>query len=334
MHRSSNGAKQAINLSSIIGTRLEHVMEIRDTVLTRIKQIRKKEIKTCPDQTINQEQMLSQLRMDVMSILLKLVVKDAATIENIKEVNTDFLRMRESVNDEIMRILMLPQNRTKPLVNNKSCDSCKKLEKISDLVGRILSCAQNKHLDQEDDAENKQRCTDPTMYVMELIDINDHVDLEIKNLYIAIDSDHSDDTYLKTLIFYKAVRDRIDKLITELSKEEDTETMNKRITRSLVLVSSKLKRKYKDCQRKCSSRVCDSCAADFIYNAKDRMENYRDSLKGQQDFATAKDEMRNDLIRFINRITEECDKIFVKKIKLGSIDKCEQEKLEIHRIIK
>eukprot|EP00092_Neocalanus_flemingeri_P008594 GFUD01009260.1.p1 GENE.GFUD01009260.1~~GFUD01009260.1.p1 ORF type:complete len:587 (+),score=157.90 GFUD01009260.1:101-1861(+) len=334
IHRSPNEAKKATNLSNIVATTLDKVMEIRNRILRRIRKIRKKEIKTCSKQNIQQEEMLSQLRMDVMSILLKLVMKDAASLENIRKINTDLLIIRASVNDEIMRILMLPQNRLQTVLTKDNCDACSKLENISDSIERILLCTENINIFQEDDKEDKQDCVDPTMYIMELIDINEFVDLEIKNLYTSINYNHSDETYLEDLIFYKPIRDRIDKLITALSNEKDSETMKKRITRSLAKVRSKLKRKIKDCQEKCSSRVCSSCAADVIYSAMERMENYRDLIKGQQDFEIAKDAMRKDLINYIDRITKECDKIFVKKVKFGSIDKCEQEKLEIHRLIK
>ena len=110
IHRSSNGERKTTNLNVLIEKRLEQVMKIREQILKRIKSIRKKKIKICPEQSINQEEMLSQLRVNVMSILLKLVAKDAPTLEKVKEINKDLLNMRENVNVEIMRILMLPQN--------------------------------------------------------------------------------------------------------------------------------------------------------------------------------------------------------------------------------
>ena len=95
-------------LEETVSKSLEQVMEIREALLMRIKDIRKEEVEVCKDQNIKQEQMLSTMRMEVMAILLKLVDKDAATIEKLKEISEDLLRFRMSVNNEVMRLLMLP----------------------------------------------------------------------------------------------------------------------------------------------------------------------------------------------------------------------------------
>ena len=90
IHRSSTGERKKTNLVVLIEKRLEQVMKIREQILKRIKSIRKKKVIICPEQSINQEEMLSQLRVSVMSILLKLVTKDATTLEHLKELNQDF----------------------------------------------------------------------------------------------------------------------------------------------------------------------------------------------------------------------------------------------------
>ena len=334
IHRSSTGERKKTNLVVLIEKRLEQVMKIREQILKRIKSIRKKKVIICPEQSINQEEMLSQLRVSVMSILLKLVAKNAPTLEHIKEINQDLLNMRERVNVEIMRILMLPQNNPKLLTSNEKCDACTKLEKVRDSVGLILRCAQNKQLAQEDEKENKKECIDPTLYVTTLIDINDNIDLEIKNLYTSINENHNDETHSKSLLFYKTIRERIDKLITTLLKGRDVELIKRETIRILTKVDSKLKRSLKECQEKCESKVCSSCAAGVIYSTMDQIKNNIDILNNQKDFQKAKEMIQKDLINFIDRITRECDKIFVKKIKFGKIDKCEQEKLDIHREIK
>ena len=79
-------------LEETISKTLEQVMEVRESLLKRIKDIRKEEIQTDPEQNIKQEEMLSEFRMDIMTILLKLIDKDAASIEKLKEISQDLLR--------------------------------------------------------------------------------------------------------------------------------------------------------------------------------------------------------------------------------------------------
>ena len=65
-------------LDDTVAKTMTQVMEIRESLLDRIKMIRKEEIYVDPDQNIRQEEMLADFRMSVMEILLKLVDKDAA----------------------------------------------------------------------------------------------------------------------------------------------------------------------------------------------------------------------------------------------------------------
>ena len=69
---------------------MEQVMEVRESLLERIKAIRKEDdsITICPEQNIKQEEKLSELRMKVMSILLQLVETEAASVDNLKEIGT------------------------------------------------------------------------------------------------------------------------------------------------------------------------------------------------------------------------------------------------------
>merc|ERR1712142_1250064 len=95
-------------LEETVSKTMEQVMEIRESLLMRIKKLRKDEIETDPNQDIKQEQMLSEFRMEIMTILLKLVDKDAASIDRLKEISQDLLRFKMLISNEIMRMLMLP----------------------------------------------------------------------------------------------------------------------------------------------------------------------------------------------------------------------------------
>ena len=111
---------------------MTQVMEIRESLLDRIKMIRKEEIYVDPDQNIRQEEMLADFRMSVMEILLKLVDKDAAQTEHLKEISQDLLRFKIALGNEVMRILMLPEKTSGPVRpdRDQSCFQCADLEEI------------------------------------------------------------------------------------------------------------------------------------------------------------------------------------------------------------
>ena len=77
-------------LEETVSKTMEQVMEIRESLLKRIKDLRKEEIKTDPEQNIKQEEMLSEFRMKIMTILLKLVDKDAASIDKLNPISHFF----------------------------------------------------------------------------------------------------------------------------------------------------------------------------------------------------------------------------------------------------
>merc|ERR1711872_489306 len=83
-------------LEETVSKTMEQVMEIRESLLMRIKKLRKDEIETDPNQDIKQEQMLSEFRMEIMTILLKLVEKDAASVDKLKEISQDLLRLPQA----------------------------------------------------------------------------------------------------------------------------------------------------------------------------------------------------------------------------------------------
>lgn len=86
-------------LEDTVAKAMSQTLEIRDAILQRTKDIRTGEgdITICPDQGVNQEQFLSMIRMDVMTVLLSLIEQDAATPDKLKVHKTEarsFIRLR------------------------------------------------------------------------------------------------------------------------------------------------------------------------------------------------------------------------------------------------
>merc|ERR1711892_99099 len=330
-------------LEETVSKTMEQVMEIRESLLKRIKALRKEEIKTDPEQNIKQEQMLSEFRMEIMTILLKLVDKDAASIDKLKEISQDLLRFRMSISNEIMRMLMLPQVATgKQTQPTGDCSECDVLKEISFKIENLVACADEDAGAAAEDgsgdkAEPGEECMPPAMYAMDLIGVNELIDTEIKNLYNNIVTSTGEDKrqkLFKKLEDYKSLRNTVDDMITKLMSQTDDEKLKKLVKRSLGRVNTELKTKLKDCQAQCGPGGCESCAADVLYDAIAKMNNYRTFFNNTDDEESKKEFVRTDMIKYINDNNNEAREILIKKATEGEIDDCEKEKADIYKMTK
>jgi hypothetical protein len=96
-------------LATTVSNAMAQTLSIRDAILERTKLIRNKDesITICPEQDVNQEQFLTQARMEIMTVLLSLIEQDAATPAKLQEIGKQLLSTRTTVNTEITRIIML-----------------------------------------------------------------------------------------------------------------------------------------------------------------------------------------------------------------------------------
>merc|ERR1712128_387329 len=102
-------------------------------------------------------------------------------------------------------------------------------------------------------------------------------------------------------------------MITKLMSQTDDDKLKKLVKRSLGRVNTELKTKLKDCQAQCGPGGCDSCAADVLYDAIAKMNDYK---------------------TFFNNNNNEAREILIKKATEGEIDDCEQEKSDIYKMTK
>ena len=253
---------------------MTQVMEVRQSILDRIKCIRKEEEGCAVDENSNvkQEQKLSELRMEIMGILLKLVDKDAASVEKLKDISQDLLKFQANIRAEIMRVLMLPtsEGRTRPPAGD--CSQCEALKNITTEVENLIACAEKEEepTGSEDGAEappaddaggdeevtETAECPPPEMFIMSLITMIESIDKEIENLYnfiIKSTDEEERSKFTKELQDYKTKRDTIDDLITKLTGEEDPEKIKKAVKRGLTRIGSELKSQLAECQSQCDT---------------------------------------------------------------------------------
>jgi len=337
---------------------LDEVMEIRTSLLARIKDIRKGEIKLDEEQTqIKQEEKLSEFRMKIMSIILKLVDKDAGSIDKLQEISKDLLRFKMTIGNEIMRIMMLPPPTGAPKVET-DCGACDAIKKVKDQLEKLVDCANKKEGDSDESeadaadaaAEDaaaagegstagSEECMAPAMYAMELITITEGIDDEIKILYngiIAAVEDETRETLFTNLQEYKDLRTSLDDLIPELMDEKDDDKRKKIVQRNLQRLVSKLKTSLSNCKLvNCPDDApCESCAADVLNEVVQKLENYVFILKGEQDDESKKEEVRTDLIKVISEQNDAGRKILEKKATEGVLDECDDKTLATYTKLK
>merc|ERR1711936_1066870 len=253
-------------LEQTVADTLEQVMGIRESLLAEIKRLRKSETKPS-NPRIQAEEMLSKFRMDIMTILLQLVDQDAATVENLKEISRELLSFKQKLNNEIMRILMLPPDDSPPPPTTEPCD-CATLEKIKNDLDAIYTCAKGTT------TADPSTCALPEMYFMSLISVTDFIDTEIRTLYnsiIATTDDNQRQKLRGKLDTLKQIRDGgnsrdgIDEIISKLIEKgtEGDEALKKLVIRSLARLVTDIETRVTQCQVECNE-CQESCVTPYL----------------------------------------------------------------------
>jgi septum formation topological specificity factor MinE len=352
--KTSGGADQTVSQT------MEQVMEIREAILERIKGIRKEEgVTICPDQNIKQEEKLSEFRMEIMSILLKLV--DSTASDNLKEISGQLLKFRSAISTEVMRLLMLPQPTCgeKKKVPQGDCDDCQVLSELAFTLKDLQICATKKDDEEEggdgegetpeeqpaaetkegEAAEPGENCVEPIMYAMTLILANEKLDKAIAGLYSDIIQATEEDERAKfydMLTSLKSFREKIDEVITKLMElGDDKAKLKKEVSRNLRVLIIEVTTKLDECNADCGeSGNCKSCAGPVLNDAIDKMAEYTEFMESDREDEEKKDYIRGDLITHINKINDDSRNILVLKVESGELDQCEKDKLEVYNRIK
>merc|ERR1712088_736936 len=318
---------------------MEKVMEVRESILARIKGIRKEEVEICVGHNVKQEEMLSKFRMDIMTILLKLVDTDASSIDSLREVGDDLIAFRLKISTEVMRILMLPAPCNSRPPPNTKCPECDALEKLKKTLEKLRDCAADKKEDEEqteDAAEDGgEECVEPPMFAMELITANGDLDDDIANLYTQIIESTNETVRtesLDMLTMLKEQREKIDVHISNLLEEEEDDKIKKYVRSTMRGDIINIKIKFEDClEKNCkgTSVPCESCGADKLDEMRAKMADYTANLNSQREDEDKKEFIREDLINYINKLNQDSRKLLTKKVTDGELEKCDKEELKV-----
>ena len=111
---------------------MNSVLELRKTVLQRIKDIRGKTVMINPALNIKQEAFLNEMRMDIMGVLLMLVEKDADNLDALQAVGKELLAIRMKIVAKNMQLIML-RDRGGATTTPGDCD-CEPFESLSETI--------------------------------------------------------------------------------------------------------------------------------------------------------------------------------------------------------
>ena len=286
LYEAKNSRSNSV-LNETVTDTMNAVLEIRKSLLDRIKGLRNGEIAT-DSQDIRQEEELVKLRMTVMTILLQLVEKDAATVDKLKMISDDLLELKRSISTEIMRILMLPTGTPSGRTVTGDCE-CDSLKNIGMKIEELIKCTSDEEEEEDeeqaeddtapvdDDAEaaaddgaeaaeggeeeaaEPAECpTDKPGFVLSLIEINDAVDEEIEKLYTALIksvTDEEREKFNKDLEDNKEIKAQIEKIISKILPQDEVEDIKDTLKRDLGRLDLEVKSRQEVCQAKCPGNI-------------------------------------------------------------------------------
>jgi len=301
----------------------------------------------CPNQGVRQEKGLSAIRKDVMELLLKIIDGTPASLDKIKSISKELLRLKLLVQNEVMRLLMLPAPGSTNAISSDDCADCQGLQTIAAQLRSLLECAGRQPIEDIDlpvggspvverptsraaEEEEEEECPQPQMFSMQLISVNERIDNEIKTVYnlLVIEiEDEERSKHIARLDFFKTVRASVEEVITKLMKEEEDEKLKRVIVRGVVLIVRTVTLELKSCGAGCGP-PCDSCAGEVVKEGLTKLEEYRELLEQGGDKAS-REFIRDDLISFIQGNNQEGRDILIRKANGEELNECEEEKLEV-----
>jgi len=328
-------------LEATVADTMSKVLVIRDAVLDRTKAIRtgSEEIKICPEQGIKQEEFLATLRMDIMTVLLRLIETDAATPQALQEIGRQLLAIRTTVNGKITQLIMLRESTPIVDVGGEDCD-CGILSEVRKGLDEVISSSNEKkdesaEGDDNKDADNSEDEDEP---VARLTMVLMSVDSRIGSLYNEILGQLDEGKRNKAseeLRYLKDISRSINEILTKLIDEKSESKIKRILTRDLVRVRNEVDRLLQDCRRTCITE-CDACGAEKIDEVLDKLGDYNVSLITLEE-EDAKESIRSDMITYLSQMNQEMTELLTKKIEseeqtLENCDqqcKCDQQTLEV-----
>lgn len=79
---------------------------------------------------------------------------------------------------------------------------------------------------------------------------------------------------------------------------------------------------------------CDSCGADVLFEAIDKMEELNSTLTGGDSDEDKLENVRSEMIKYITDLNSKNRDILIQKAQDGALEQCEEEKRTVYDTIK
>ena len=79
---------------------------------------------------------------------------------------------------------------------------------------------------------------------------------------------------------------------------------------------------------------CDSCGADVLFEAIDKMEELNSTLAGGDSDEDKLENVRSEMIKYITDLNSKAREILIQKAQDGALEQCEEEKRTVYDTIK
>ena len=79
---------------------------------------------------------------------------------------------------------------------------------------------------------------------------------------------------------------------------------------------------------------CDSCGADVLFEAIDKMEELNSTLAGGDSEEDKLENVRSEMIKYITDLNSKAREILIQKAQDGALEQCEEEKRTVYDTIK
>jgi len=325
-------------LDKTVADTMAEVLVIRDSVLDRVKMIRTGDITICRNQNVKQEEFLSELRLDVMTVLLRLIESDAASEEALQEVARLLLSIRTKVNGEITRLIMINNTGRAPPSGGGECPECEFLATMKTKLEEVIDGKEGEG-DAEAEAGGEENAEEDsganfsiTMLTMLLMDIDARVGTLYNSILAEVEDEGKREELSTELRQLKAIAGSLDEVLAQMVDDPNNATKIKRlINRDIQKILREVQRLLELCSQRPDCKgttLCKSCGADKITEIIDKLDEYNATL-GSYEEEDARAQIRTDLITYLNSLNEEMTKLLTEQIenavKTGGEDVADEE---------
>ena len=310
------------NYKAVLPDSFRLFMKLSHKLSQRINQIRKGVIEVC-DRRIRQLKTLELLRKEISNILNASSVKiNSNSISDFKSVNQDIFNFKNSLDREVMRLMMLPEKKEQI---SHECDEC-------EITKNLLIKLETVKLCKDSDQNNNDNCMDTGEVLEHLFKITDYFDDEFKNILMDMkfnDRRKSMTKNTQALQDLKALKTGIEETVHELlySSVGSLRLRNINISEGLEQMIKQLKSLNSKCLSKCGA-PCNSCGAEALIQAKNHLEEYRHM--GSSDNYV---DVRDSILDRIERLSDGIRKYKIAKV-FNQTSDCEDGRYEIHASIR